>query len=96
MRQVRVRQVLASVGVIALAVCTTAALAQDFGFRGRRVRTPIVGEKTPYDGRYTFGRLRHGYEMGREPPWAHDYPRAEFDEEQRGQADPEMKQGRKG
>lgn len=41
------------------------------------MRSPIVGEKTPYDGRFTFGRLRHGYEMGREPPWAHDYPRAE-------------------
>lgn len=60
---------------IALAVCATAALAQDFGFRRRPV---ITGEKTPYDGRFTFARLRHGYEAGRgEPPWAHDYPRAE-------------------
>jgi hypothetical protein len=60
---------------ITLAVCASAAFAQDFGFRRRPA---ITGEKTPYDGRFTFARLRHGYEMGRgEPPWAHDYPRAE-------------------
>jgi hypothetical protein len=60
-----------------LAVCATAALAQDFGFR-RRSRPAIAMEKTPYDGRFAFARLRHGVEYGRgEPPWAHDYPRAE-------------------
>jgi hypothetical protein len=63
------------VGVM-LAVCATAALAQEFGFR-RRLMPPITGEKTPYDGRFTFARLRHGYEGRGEPPWAHDYPRAE-------------------
>ncbi len=42
----------------------------------------------PYDGRFVFVRLRYGTGMGRgsgfggfgfrrEPPWAHDYPRAE-------------------
>jgi hypothetical protein len=66
----------AAVGVmgIALAVCATAAVAQDFGFRRRPA---ITGEKTPYDGRFTFARLRHGPEGRGEPPWAHDYPRAE-------------------
>jgi len=62
---------------IALCVlCVGAALAQDFGFRSRRM-APIHVEKTPYDGLFTFARLRHGLEMGREPPWAHDYPTAE-------------------
>ena len=61
---------------ITLAVCATAAVAQDFGFRRRG--PSVVGTKTPYDGRFTFARLRHGYDAGRgEPPWAHDYPRAE-------------------
>jgi hypothetical protein len=67
------------VGVIwiTLAVCVTAVMAQDFGFR-RRAVPALAGEKAPYDGRFTFARLRHGYEGGRgEPPWAHDYPRAE-------------------
>lgn len=61
----------------ALAVCLSASLvAQDFGFR-RYLAPRITAEKTPYDGRFTFARLRHGQEFGREPPWAHDYPRAE-------------------
>src|SRR5690606_10037981 len=36
--------------------------------------------QTPYDGRFTFVRLRFdaaGPGMGYTPPWAHDYPRAE-------------------
>lgn len=73
----RMRGVIVASGLLALALCTTAALAQDVEFRWRRLRPPIQGEKTPYDARFTFARLRHGYEIGREPPWAHDYPRAE-------------------
>ena len=63
------------VGIL-LAVWTTAAFAQD-SFRLFRRRPAITGEKTPYDGRFTFARLRHGLEGRGEPPWAHDYPRAE-------------------
>jgi hypothetical protein len=72
------RQVRGIGGVVAmvLAVFATAALAQNFGFRNRRM-PPIAAEKTPYDGLFTFARLRHGADVGREPPWAHDYPRAE-------------------
>lgn len=36
--------------------------------------------QTPYDGRFTFVRLRFAAEgpgMGYSPPWSHDYPRAE-------------------
>jgi hypothetical protein len=72
---VRVRKVVAALSVV-LALCVSAVWAQDFGFR-RRFTPRITAEKTPYDGRFTFARLRHGAESGREPPWAHDYPRAE-------------------
>ena len=71
----RLRRVTGAVTVLSV-VCVGAALAQDFGFRNRRM-TPIHTEKTPYDGLFTFARLRHGLEVGREPPWAHDYPTAE-------------------
>jgi hypothetical protein len=63
---------------VTLAVCASGAIAQDFRGRGRRV-PDITVENAPYDGRFTFVRLRHGLgAFGRgEPPWAHDYPRAE-------------------
>lgn len=68
------RRLLVSSIAIALTVCATAAVEQDRWFR----RGPVItGEKTPYDGRFTFARLRHGFEGRGEPPWAHDYPRAE-------------------
>jgi hypothetical protein len=71
------RFVAGAVGIV-LAVCATAAMAEQFGGRGRG-RTADIGEKTPYDGQFAFARLRHGaVQMFRgEPPWAHDYPRAE-------------------
>jgi Domain of unknown function (DUF4159) len=67
---------LAAVSVV-IAVCASGALAQQ-GF-SRRFRGPEIRlERVPYDGKFTFARLRHGVEYGRgEPPWAHDYPRAE-------------------
>lgn len=42
----------------------------------------LQADNTPYDGRFTFVRLRFtpsrgGFFGGRQPPWAHDYPRAE-------------------
>jgi hypothetical protein len=68
------------------AVCTSAlavdVLAQDESFFGRR-RRPAPSydeERVAYDGRFAFVRLRYGGREGgywREPPWAHDYPRAE-------------------
>lgn len=62
--------------VLCLFLGVAAVWAQDFGFR--RGRMPAIEvENTPYDGLLTFARLRHGLEMGREPPWAHDYPTAE-------------------
>lgn len=75
----KTRRVVAGMVGVALAVCASAALAQEeFGRRFRRAPA-ITIERVPYDGRFTFVRLRHGVEsFGRgEPPWAHDYPRAE-------------------
>ena len=72
------RRVLAAV-LAAVVVSAGVGLAQEFGFRNRRM-SRIKTEKTPYDGLFTFARLRHGLEVaanGREPPWAHDYPTAE-------------------
>jgi hypothetical protein len=64
---------------IAVVVCGTAALAQDFGRRGR-FQAP-QNERVPYDGKWAFVRLRHTVGAGAfgrgEPPWAHDYPTAE-------------------
>lgn len=69
--------------VIALAAALSVLEAQR---RGRR--EPVeVQENVPYDGRWTFVRIRYvtafggsfGGEFGSrgEPPWGHDYPRAE-------------------
>jgi hypothetical protein len=56
---------------------------QDFpGFRGRRPAPMMELGQAEYDGRYVFTRLRYGPAdmrmMRREPPWAHDFPRADF------------------
>ena len=79
--------------LVAAGVTVSAAPAQDRRFsRGREPRPQLSDEdykrfNVPYDGRFTFARLR--YDMGTwdsgpfsrrggwEPPWAHDYPRAE-------------------
>ena len=62
------------------------------GFRGQReaaVEVPEGSSLVPYDGRFTFARLRYdegiaaeGFSFfrrrrGRGAPWSHDYPRAE-------------------
>lgn len=61
-------------------VVTATAFAQDF-FGRRRPAPPIdASARVPYDGRFAFVRLQYGGFSGgfrREPPWAHDYPRAE-------------------
>ena len=70
------------IGIVGL-VCATAAMAQGFGRRGWRDAFSVDRDaKAPYDGRFAFSRLRHTVGMGSsgrggEPPWAHDYPRAE-------------------
>jgi len=67
--------------------------AQERGFRrGREPRPQLSDEdyqryNVPYDGRFTFARLRYDQSLwdrggfwgrgGGDPGWAHDYPRAE-------------------
>jgi hypothetical protein len=78
---------LVCLSVIVAATLAASVTAQGgFGRRqgegsGRRP-TPRVDSETrvAYDGRFAFVRLQYGgFEGGyrREPPWAHDYPRAE-------------------
>jgi hypothetical protein len=87
--------------VAALAVSATAAATmapQDRPFLGQRGRgggpaANLEPGQVPYDGHFTFARLRYattpfggGLTDGvfrrrggsREPPWSHDYPRAEL------------------
>lgn len=68
---------------VALAAWVVDVVAQDEGsFFGRRRRPEPTYEEggVSYDGRFAFVRLRYGGNdrgFWREPPWAHDYPRAE-------------------
>ncbi|MSO63357.1 MAG: DUF4159 domain-containing protein [Acidobacteria bacterium] len=75
---------LAGGALLALSTVASAKVEQDFRDfqRGRRL-APMMEETTAeYDGRFAFMRLRYGAadlrQMRREPPWAHDFPRAEF------------------
>lgn len=66
-----------------VAVTGSALLAQEFrGFRDRRPPPAMELGQAEYDGRFVFTRLRYGPPdlrmMRREPMWAHDFPRADF------------------
>jgi Domain of unknown function (DUF4159) len=78
----RRRSLLAAALVIAVAA---AAYAQrrfdDFGFGGYRGRVPEI-HNVPYDGRFTFVRIKYetapgGYWAGGRPSWVHGFPIAE-------------------
>jgi hypothetical protein len=65
----------------ALLCLSTAAFAQRFFFRGGEGRDPDV-RNLPYDGRFTFARLKYttapgGYWYQGLPAWAHGYPLSE-------------------
>ena len=78
---------LVCLSVIVAATLAASVTAQGgFGRRqaegsGRRSAPHVDSEaRVAYDGRFAFVRLQYGgFEGGyrREPPWAHDYPRAE-------------------
>ncbi|HUG42045.1 MAG TPA: DUF4159 domain-containing protein [Longimicrobiales bacterium] len=65
------------------AALPSSAAAQGFGRRGEGRAMPEDLGEIPYDGRLTFARIRfelrdpRGGWAGGQPPWAHDYPRAE-------------------
>jgi hypothetical protein len=55
-------------------------LSGQSGERGARAPVEIPMLNLPYDGSYTFARIRFATSLGRfrgEPPWTHDYPRAD-------------------
>lgn len=69
--------------LVAMALAAGVASSQVRWPPGRRDE-PRAAESgnVAYDGRFVFVRLRYSMEVGggfrgREPPWAHDYPRAE-------------------
>ena len=76
------RNVMAAVTLVA--VTSGALLARDVRDfqRGRRPAPMMAATKAEYDGRFAFTRLRYGAAdlrpMRGEPPWAHDFPRADF------------------
>jgi hypothetical protein len=75
-------------GAVLITACLAEALAKTEPAQGgwfgvERRRDPGAEEATAdYDGRFAFVRLRYGppgqLRFRREPPWAHDFPRADF------------------
>lgn len=71
--------------IVGLVLVLTAgtALAQRFGRRfGRQSGREVQVVNTPYDGRFTFARVRYttapgGFWYGGMPSWAHGYPMSE-------------------
>ena len=79
---------LACLTILAALSCLAEALeAQEGWFSRERRRGSVASYEstTDYDGRFSFVRIRYGsasqLPQGRfrgEPPWAHDFPRADF------------------
>ena len=77
-----------AVAALLLIATTVSVAAQDGWFGRQRRRAPGMSYEstTEYDGRFSFVRIRYGaasqLAQGRffrgEPPWAHDFPRADF------------------
>lgn len=74
----------AALGAGARAGTEAPAKAAQDGLRGvgrSRRESLVERERVPYDGRFTFARLRYDTGVGglrREAPWAHDYPRSDW------------------
>jgi hypothetical protein len=77
-----------AIAALLLIAASVSVAAQDGWFGRERRRSPSLSydATTDYDGRFSFVRIRYGaaaqLAQGRffrgEPPWAHDFPRAEF------------------
>jgi hypothetical protein len=72
--------------MVAVAAVLTLGAAADAQGRGRRGQSiDDLPANVPYDGRFTFARIRYqmnsdgfgGGRFGGDQPWLHDYPRAE-------------------
>lgn len=73
-----------TLALLALGTLAGVAAAQRFGFDQPRVDEESLVHNVPYDGRFTFARIRYatgpgGYYYQGLPAWAHGYPRAERD-----------------
>ena len=71
---------LAACAAAAIIVAFAAVARAQFGFSGYGSYEPLPN--IPYDGRFTFVRVRYepssgGYWPGRRPSWIHGYPLAE-------------------
>ena len=75
--------------LILIAASATVAAQEGWFGRSERRRAPSLdySSTTDYDGRFSFVRIRYGggaglaqgrFDFRREPPWAHDFPRADF------------------
>jgi hypothetical protein len=67
-----------------IALCVIAVMPLDAQRRDRGRGRAEVRPNVPYDGRFTFARIRYstpaelgGFRGGWDEPWSHDYPRAE-------------------
>jgi hypothetical protein len=69
------------IGLLVLASVATAVAQRRGGFGGGGRFAPIpIAPNTPYDGRFTFVRVRYGPDYGfasQRLPWSHDYPAGE-------------------
>ena len=83
------RSAVTTAGIVAVTVvlaCLAEVRANDGARERRRDEVRDPGEpKVEYDGRFAFVRLRYGPAVDmnggrfrREPPWMHDFPRADF------------------
>jgi hypothetical protein len=74
-----VRTTVAIIAVLLLGGMTT-LVAQRGGFGGGRSAQTPIAPNTPYDGRFTFVRVRYGPDYGfasQRLRWSHDYPAGE-------------------
>ena len=66
--------------ILSLAGVGTALAQRRFGGGGYGRRQQAIVPNTPYDGRFTFVRVRYGPDYGftsQRLPWSHDYPAGE-------------------
>jgi hypothetical protein len=73
-----VTRIAAALVLVLVAGAGTALAQRRFGGGGRRQEAIVPN--TPYDGRFTFVRIRYGPDYGfasQRLPWSHDYPSGE-------------------
>ena len=79
------RKSVLAIGLVACMACLAEALANADERERRRTKADPGEPRVEYDGRFAFTRVRYGAAVElangrfrREPPWMHDFPRADF------------------